>query len=284
MAQILKGGVPEGWVREASWDADQQRKSAEALSRAAAAGDLAGRFVIGEELNKDMSDALKDNLETLRGVPVSMEMVSLLLDNFTGPNKENLTGFKGVGQKLYANWKALIGNTTYNTGDLTRAQADALMRKLALDTFDQFLGENQSANSISDRDMRLFQEAIFGTSLNPDESGLIQLAVQDPTIIAHNLANLQITLQENATTAFNSVKRVSERADSARYGGPSPYTYATYADRIQEAEDLYAPETFVEEINPVGEWVQNPETGNFQPKQPVVSPPFTAMAPTVKTR
>ena len=213
-----------------------------ATAAAERAADLIDRFNISETEAGKIKDIVRTNNQNIRDGAESIELGRKLILALEGQEgQEELTGAKGLVRALKENYNSFMNSADYKSGNLTPQDVQIQLKKLTLQSFGTFLGEDQSANSISDRDMRLFQLAVFGTDTLDDS--LVNLLFANPERIQQSLGDLVISLEDRSNVSLQDnasyLKRINE---GIAVSGPTPYD-ATYFNLGPDSDYTYNEET-----------------------------------------
>jgi hypothetical protein len=236
---ILTAPSVQSMRRELEKSDDERRQSEQ--QQAEQQNAIAQEQIAAAERTEQLKLQFDDN-QNIRDGAESIELGRKLILALEGQEgQEELTGAKGLVRALKENYNSFMNSADYKSGNLTPQDVQIQLKKLTLQSFGTFLGEDQSANSISDRDMRLFQLAVFGTDTLDDS--LVNLLFANPERIQQSLGDLVISLEDRSNVSLQDnasyLKRINE---GIAVSGPTPYD-ATYFNLGPDSDYTYNEET-----------------------------------------
>jgi len=174
------------------------------------------RTKLAEGERKEYVDGYKDNIELHRKALLGQELTAGLQESLSEGGK---TGLTGSVINLTESAKAIFGIKQQNykinkkTGKLfpaSRKQFIADMRKVFQLMIPLTLGQAQSANSISDRDVDLLAKAAVAKILN-DDNPFGDLFKEDPDTLNSKLKRASVLFREKAASSKNTLSSLDKR-------------------------------------------------------------------------
>jgi len=205
MDYIARYGLPSGARKEALYLehekilAAQQKNITDALNDAKKLRTFESKDI--DRIRKGYVTAVKDVKETNRAIANIDEITKDIVDN-----EGNIFGATGAFTATKENVAALFGLSEKSTKEFSRKEWDGKLTKLLQQSIPIALRENQSANSISNFDVKEFVKGYFdGIGIEGEGTWGIDTLMKNPQVLFNKLLDLRELAATKRTNAFNTL-------------------------------------------------------------------------------